>query len=159
MIKVGAVLLIVFGIWLTVHYFFVSHHIGGEYFSAKEFQRQESPLLTIDNILDRFARAHNLSFTKNSKEWPERSLHWQRNGIDNLIQIFLKDPKTNTFNFWICAVQDREGKRFWKQSNLKENVPWTEIGPNIESLLAIGYSKLNSISPSELEFAVPLSGK
>jgi hypothetical protein len=83
-------------------------------------------------------------------------LAWARGSIGNLIQVFLESDEKSTYTVWICASEDREHERYWKQRNLKKAVPFKEIEENLESLLDEAKSQLDGWSSSELEFAAKL---
>ena len=123
--------------------------------SDEEFAKLESPLLEIDEILKDFARTNNMRYSKNYHDFPERSLRWG-NEIEKLIQISLHDIKLLTFDFWICASQDRKSGRYWKHQHLKNNVPIIEIKNNLIHLLNEGRRELDSFSENELKFATYL---
>lgn len=95
---------------------------GGWYGTKEEWERIESPLLEVDSIINDFAKEAGLSVTKNHKDWPERSIVWGKD-IRSLIQLYLANEKSLTFNLWLCASQDRGTKRYWKQETpVKESI-------------------------------------
>ncbi len=130
---------------------------GGWYGTDEEWRRIEAPLKLLDPELDRFARKHGLTVTKNLKDWPERSLVW---GIDVRcwIQVFLVDQSALTLNLWICASQDRDGSRFWKNETPRQEEQASEIAADLFDLLEAGKQKLDhwSAHPEVLEFATKL---
>lgn len=130
---------------------------GGWDGTKQEWKRAEAPLKFMDPELKRFARKHGLTLTKNAKEWPERSLAWETD-VRCGIQIFLVDQAALTFNFWICAIQDRDDNRFWKQEYLRKEVQAVEIANSLGELLETGKRKLDhwSAQPAELEFAIKI---
>jgi hypothetical protein len=111
----------------------------------------------MDPELKRFIRKYRLKLTKNAKEWPSRSLSWGPD-VRCGIQIFLVDQATLTFNFWLCAIQDRTDERFWKQEYLRKEVHAAEIAESLSELLETGKRKLDhwSAHPDELEFATKI---
>jgi hypothetical protein len=119
-------------------------------FPPGRFDELESPLRSVDKVLTQFAADHKIELTQNFKGWPERSLRWRKDGIDRLVQISLNDPNAKTFDFWICASQERGAVRYWKRENLKKNAAWREIGPEIGRLLAAGYGQVDSLSRADL---------
>ncbi len=129
---------------------------NGFHGSTEEWDRLEAPLLPLDGRLERFAQENSLTLSKSARNWPDRSLQWSRNGIDRLIQIYLKDEEQMTFNFWICAYQDKDKRRYWKKTFLTENVPIADISNNLDALLREGYQTLESWQASELEFATEI---
>lgn len=94
---------------------------NGHYGTEEEWKRLEAPLREIDAALELFARRHNTALSRNYHNWPERSLRW---GADpeRLIQIYLENEQRLTWNLWLCASQDRDGQRFWRQQSLRHNV-------------------------------------
>jgi hypothetical protein len=61
-----------------------------------------------------------------------------------------------TYSFWICASEDRGGKRFWRREILKEAVPVGEIAGELPGLLERGRSLLETWTSETLEFATTL---
>jgi hypothetical protein len=129
---------------------------GGYWHSDEDRMRAEAPLLALDEDLTVFAENLPVRFTKNHKDWPGRSLEWG-NEIRRLIQIYLTDEKTLTFNLWICASQDREDGRYWKRAFLIEGRPVSEFHGSFPTLLQEARTTLESWSAAQLEFAVPLA--
>jgi hypothetical protein len=131
---------------------------GGWYGTDEEWERIEAPLKLLDPELDRFARKHGLTVTKNSKNSPERSLVWEA-GVRCLIQVFLVDQSALSLNLWICASQDRDGSRFWKNETLSNGVQASELAGKLFDLLELGKRKLDywSAYPEELHFATMLA--
>ena len=107
---------------------------NGRYGSNEEWDRLEAPLLEMDPALEEFAMRHGMSIGRNHHSWPERSLRWG-SAPERLIQIYLADEKRSTWNIWLCASEDRAGRRFWKQEFLRREVPMREVCPVIEALL------------------------
>jgi hypothetical protein len=130
---------------------------GGWYGTEEEWDRIEAPMRGLDRDLDDFARRHGLNVTRNARDWPDRSIRW---GTDTpcLIQIFLVDEEKLTFNFWICASQDRADSRFWKQEMLCREAQMQEISDGFSERLEAGKTKLDywSQHPEILEFATRL---
>lgn len=129
---------------------------NGYYGSHEEWDRMEAPLKLIEKDLLRFSQDHSLQYSENYHNWPERSLKWESDGMNKLIQIYLADEKTMTFNLWLCASQDRGFKRFWKRTFLKNNVPFSEIQNELSSLLKKAFDEVNTWKSENLEFATEL---
>ena len=125
---------------------------GGYWQSKEDWLRAESPLLALDDELTAFAAEHSLRLTKNHKEWPERSLEWGGN-IRRLIQVYLADEKTLTFHLWLCASQDRQDGRYWKQALLVEAKPVSNFQESFPELLRVARAELESWSQDVLELA------
>jgi hypothetical protein len=130
---------------------------GGWYGTKEEWDRIKAPLKRLDPELDRFARKYGLRVTRNAKDEPERSLIWGSD-IRCLIQVFLVDQSALTLTLWICASQNRDGKRFWKKETPRKEVHVTELAQNLLDLLEAGKRKLDqwSAHPEELQFATKL---
>lgn len=131
---------------------------NGEYFGTKkEWLRLEAPLLEVDPVIEQFAKENGLSVGKNHKDWPERSLIWG-NEVRCLIQLYLASEEALTFNLWLCASQDRDGKRYWKQETPIKAKPVSEFKDQLPALLREGRDKLISWSqnPSTMEFATDI---
>jgi hypothetical protein len=88
---------------------------GGWTGTRAAWDRIEAPLREIDPIIAAFAKQHGLAVTRNHKDWPERSIVWGGD-VRCLIQLYLLDEASLTFNLWLCASQDRCGKRYWKHA-------------------------------------------
>ena len=123
----------------------------------EEWARWEAPLLKVEPILAAFAQSNGMYFSKNIKDWPERSLCWGSN-IRRLIQLYLVEPKELTFNLWLCASQDRNLSRFWKKEFLIEKKPIEEFSEQLPALLAEAAAKLNSWDEKQLEFVTKIGG-
>ena len=128
---------------------------GGFWESDAEWQRVEAPLIEVDPTLSEFAREFGLIVSKNHKDWPERSIKWGAS-VRRLMQLYLADEKTLAFNLWLCASQDRNGKRYWKQENLVKGQLITEFQGRLPMLLRQGRAKLEEWSEGDLEFATNL---
>jgi hypothetical protein len=130
---------------------------GGWYGTKEEWERIESPLLEIDSIIDDFANELGLSIGKNHKDWPERSIEWGTD-VRCLIQLYLADEKSLTFNLWLCASQDRGKERYWKQETPVKGKLVSDFRADLASLLREGRKKLVSWSENkdQLEFATTL---
>jgi hypothetical protein len=118
---------------------------------------EEAPLKLLDPELDRFARKHGLTVTKNLKDWPERSLVWGTD-VRCLIQVFLVDQSALTLNLCLCAWQDRDGSRFWKNETPRKEERASEMAADLLDLLEAGKCKLDlwSEHPEVFEFATKL---
>lgn len=130
---------------------------GGWYGTKEEWRRIEVPLLKLDQILESFASSHQLTITRNHKDWPERSIEWGGD-VRCLIQMFLDDEHTLAVTLWICASQDRGHSRYWKQSNLAKAVQSEDLLTKLPNLLDFAKSELDrwSSEPETLEFATKL---
>ena len=125
---------------------------NGSYWQTKaEWQRVEEPLLRLDSALSEFAAQFGLQLTKNHKDWPERSIEWGTR-VRLLIQVYLADAESLTFNLWLCASQDRGGKRFWRQETPIQSKPVSDFQSSFASLLLEGKAKLEGWSEADLEF-------
>jgi hypothetical protein len=131
---------------------------GGWYGTAEEWSRIEAPLKALDPDLDRFASKYGLNVIKNHKHWPERSLVWE-DDVRCLMQIYLVDQSLLTLNLWICAFQDRNGNRYWKNEMLRQEVQLPTMARDLVPALETGKRKLGlwSAHPEELEFATKLA--
>ena len=128
---------------------------GGWYGTKDEWARLESPLIEVDPILSAFAKEFRLEIGKNFKDWPERSLEWG-GSTRRLIQLYLADEKLLTFHLWLCASQDRGGKRYWKQESPVKGLPVSEFKDSLATLLREGKKTLDSWGEADLEFATNL---
>ena len=129
---------------------------GGNWHNRAEWRRVEGPLQQLDPILAQFSKRLGLHVTKNQKDWPERTIVWGQ-GIQLLIQVYLANPEQLTFNMWLCASQDRDGKRYWKHETLIEGKPVAEFEGSFGSLLDEGRLKLESWSEQQLEYATDVA--
>jgi hypothetical protein len=131
---------------------------GGWYGTDEEWRRIEAPLKLLDPELDRFGRKHGLAITKNLKDWPERSIVW---GMDVrcLMQMVLVDQSALTLNLWICASQDRDGSRYWRNETPRKEEQASEMAADLFDLLEAAKRKLDhwSAHPEVLEFATKLA--
>jgi hypothetical protein len=131
---------------------------GGWYGSAEEWQRLEAPLLTIDPILEEFARINGLRFTKNVKDSPERSLRW---GDDPscLMQIYLESDAQPSWNFWLCCYQDRDGSRYWRRGFAVQGEAVDAFRDELASMLEESFNRVETwrANPDQLEFATTLA--
>jgi hypothetical protein len=128
---------------------------GGYWHSQVDWRRVEAPLLALDSVVGAFASRFAISLTRNHKDWPERSLAWGGQ-TRKLIQIFLADEKTLTFNIWLCASQDRGRERYWKQEFAVQGKPVAEFEASLESLLVEAKAKIDSWTESQLEHATSI---
>ena len=132
---------------------------NGFHGNRKEWEEMEAPLMEIDTVLRNYASQNNMQFSKNYHGIPERSLVWVKDGVRRLIQIFMSDDKKRTFNWWLCASEDRGKKRFWKNEFLKKEVNFDEIKNNLDNLLEEGYRLLESWQKNDLELGSEISGE
>jgi hypothetical protein len=67
---------------------------------------------------------------------------------------------TLTLNLWICASQDRDGNRFWKNETPRKEEQASDMAADLFNLLEAGKRKLDhwSAHPEVLEFATKLGG-
>jgi len=128
---------------------------NGFYGSKADWERVEAPLHALDNDLEVFSKRHSIPLSRNGRNWPDRSLVWG-SPVRRLIQIFLADEKDLTYNVWICASEDRDNKRYWKQELLRSAVAVTEIEAELADLLERGRALLESWDSDSLEFATTL---
>ena len=91
---------------------------GGWYGTDEEWQRIEAPLLQIDDVFESFAYSRGHTAERNFKDHPSRAIRWRKNGVRCLIQLFQVDQADLTFNLWICASIDEDGKRYMKEATL-----------------------------------------
>jgi len=124
--------------------------------SQEDWVCLEAPLQGIDEALSAFARSAGLTVTSNYHNWPSRSLQWSSHGLSRLIQIYLTKPETGTYDLWICASEDREHGRFWKQKHLRSAARLEDIKADLADLLREAYETVEAWKSNELEFATPL---
>jgi len=129
---------------------------NGFHGTQERWEQIESPLRSIDVTLRTFAKQYGMSFKANERNWPDRSLEWGRS-VRKLIQIFLDDEKAMTYNFWICASEDRENQRYWKNEFLRRGATISGIQTALPNLLVEGRRKLESWRGQDLVPAVPLT--
>jgi len=129
---------------------------NGFHGTDEAWSRLEAPLLRLDSPLEAFAREHGLSLGRNYHNWPERSLKWGA-PINRLIQVYLDDEQTLTWNVWLCASEDRGAARYWRRAFLRQGVPIEEIERDLPVLLGEALARVNSWSPEHFEFATSLS--
>ncbi len=123
---------------------------GGWYGTKEEWDRIEKPLLSIDPILEQFAKENNLVVTRNLKDWPERSMAWG-NDVSCLIQLYLVDDKLLTFNLWLCVTQDRATKRYWKNETPIKEKQASEFKDTLFEQLVEGHQKVLEWSKNKKE--------
>ena len=107
---------------------------GGFYGTREEWERMEKPLLEVDPIIQAFAKEFGLAVSKNHKDWPERSIVWG-DEVRCLIQLYLVDKNSLTFNLWLCASEDFGSKRYWKHDTLITQKHIPEFREKLASLL------------------------
>jgi hypothetical protein len=132
---------------------------GGWHGTQEEWQRAEAPLLKLDSTLEKFSHDTGISLTRNHKDWPERSLKWTSNNVHCLIQIYLDDLEELNLSFGVCAYQDRDGLRYWKNEIVGDDASIFQLLTGFDSTLAAAKHKLDiwSTRPEELEFAMKLT--
>ena len=111
----------------------------------------ELPLQQLAPTLSAFAAAHGLELTSSGK-WPDRSFRWGT-PISRLIQIFVDAERGPTFKFWICAYEDREDGRYWRQETLASGLTIDVLARDLPALLESGYTRLMAWGASDLELA------
>ena len=114
---------------------------SGRFGTRSGWERIEKPLLDVDPIIEKFAKEFCLAVSKNHKDWPERSIVWGK-GVRCLIQLYLADEKSLTFNLWLCASEDRGNKRYWKQETPIKQKQVSEFKDDLASQLRAGRKKL-----------------
>lgn len=124
--------------------------------SKAAWTRIERPLIAVDAVIGAFAKQHDLACTANYHNWPERSLVWG-GAVRRLIQIYLESEAQLTYRVWLCASQDREGKRFWKQENLRVGLSPEQLKAELPTLLDQAYAKINAWQEASLEFVTGVS--
>ena len=122
---------------------------NGSDLSPEEFRRLESGLAVIDRQLSSYATSHGMSLSKNSHNWPERSLKWVENN-NKLIQIFLSDISNQKYNLWIVASSDIGNKRLWREEFLLKDVPMSQIESGLLTYLDKAYAILNAWNNDDL---------
>jgi hypothetical protein len=116
----------------------------------EDWERLESPLKKLDPALAAFASAYQLNLTRNSGNWPERSL----SKVDDLhrqVQIWLADEARLTLNVSASAWQDRDHRRYWRCRILRTGVKWRALRRELESLLSTGLQMALSWTVEDLE--------
>ena len=126
--------------------------------SKEQWDSIEAQLCEVDPVIAQFTSGLRLPFSKNQKDWPERSISWGSD-IRCLIQLYLLDPDRVSWNLWICCSQDRSGGRFWKREFLIRDKRLEEFKHSMSELLAVAREHLIAWSerPDELEFATKLT--
>jgi len=122
--------------------------------SKESWDRLTAPLLGLDSTLEAFANQHGMSLKCNHHNWPSRSLEWGA-PVERLIQIYLADEEPLTWNFWLCAHEDRPAGRYWKRQFLRESTPIEDIADSLTSLLVQSHQLLESWSADDLVLGVP----
>ncbi|AWZ00320.1 hypothetical protein RHODOSMS8_00767 [Rhodobiaceae bacterium] len=130
---------------------------GGWHGTREQLERLEASLKTMDPDFCSFASKYNLDLKKISKDGPVRFLEWGKE-VRCLIQVYLADETDLTLNLWICAFQDRAGKRYWKKELIRTEVSARQLAEELAELLETGKHKLDQWAsrPEELEFATDL---
>ena len=130
---------------------------NGFHGSEEGWQRLAAPLEDLDGILSAYAAEHRMALSRNSRNWPDRSLTLTSDGVDRLVQIFLDDEDLVTWTFGIAASQDRDLRRYWKAESLVAAVPIAEIRARLRELLQEATARVDSWTADDLLFAVALS--
>jgi hypothetical protein len=123
---------------------------NGYHGSKKGWERIEAPLRVLDSRLEDFARRHGMRLVGSERNWPSRSLHWG-DTVERMIEISLENPKELTWCFWVCVWQDRAGRRYWKNSHLRQAVPIGEIDSSLAELLMSGQELADGWQAQDLE--------
>lgn len=129
----------------------------GWYGTKEEWELLEKPLLDVDSIIEEFAKEFTLAVSKNHKDWPERSIVWGKE-VRCLIQLYLVDEKSLTFNLWLCAFEDLGNKRYWKHETPIRQKKIPEFREDLASQLRASRKKLLdwSNNKDQFEFATRL---
>jgi hypothetical protein len=71
----------------------------------------------------------------------------------------LVDQSALTLNLWICASQDRDGSRYWRNETPRKEEQASEMAADLFDLLEAAKRKLDhwSAHPEVLEFATKLA--
>ena len=126
--------------------------------SKAAWTRIERPLIAVDAVIGAFAKQHSLTSSANYHNWPERSLVWG-DDVRRLIQIYLESEEQLTYRVWLCASRDREGKRYWKQENLRVGLSPEQLKAELPTLLDRAYAKVNAWQEASLEIATEVSAR
>ena len=129
---------------------------NGFHGSRETWDRIEAPLRPLDPALEAFAHKLGVPLTRNSRNWPERSLRWGE-PVSRLIQLYLEDEDRLTWTLWVCASEDRTSARYWRRESLRKDVPIEEISSHLASLLDQAHQLVTRWSSKDLEFATELS--
>lgn len=131
---------------------------GGWYGTPEEWQRLEAPLVSIDPVLEAFAKERGLAFSKNAKGSPERSISWGGNP-SFLIQIYLENEAGPTWNLWLCCSEDRGDSRYWLKDFAVRALPLESFHERLPALLDDSFRRVEAWGgePDQLEFATKLT--
>jgi len=108
---------------------------NGFHGSDDEWQRLESPLRRLDEVLEQFAERHGLALAKNEKNWPDRTFRWGTHP-SKLIQVFLEDSAVPSYTVWASAYDDRSREEYWKHKTLLKAAPIEAIVRQLPQLLS-----------------------
>ncbi len=111
--------------------------------SKEQWEQLEGLLQTIDDNLKSIAQSKNLNIEKNYHNWPSRSLHWESDGINRKIEIYLENERQKTYNTCLYSWQDKNNIRYLKKEFLK-NISFSEMSTNLEKLLEESYNIIES---------------
>jgi hypothetical protein len=125
---------------------------NGHYGDRASWERISQPLLVLDDELEAFSAEAGLPLRRNTRNWPDREFRWS-DSLNRLIQIYLESEEHLTWTIWICASEDRNGSRYWKQETLAKAVPIEQLKGNLPELLESARTKVCSWSPGDLEAA------
>ena len=129
---------------------------NGFHGSKAQWERLEMPLRALDSDLQTFSKRSGIPLSSGGKNGPDRSLAWGES-IRRLIQIYVAEEEAPTYNFWVCAVEDRGGERYWRQEFLRKSVPIGDIAIDLPGLLERGRVLLESWTSETLQFATTLT--
>lgn len=129
---------------------------NGFHGSIQDWVQMEKPLRDLDEILNGFAKQHDMTVTSNYHSWPERSLEWGE-AMRRLLCIFLSDEKAMLFEFSLMAGEDRGHQRYWRKETLERAIPADRLEEEVPQLLERGYERLLSWSEEDLVYAGEIS--
>ena len=109
----------------------------------------------MDPGLKDFALRHGLPLEEDGR-WPQRSFRWGA-PLSRLIQIYVDEEKTPTYKVWICASEDRNGSRYWKQETLRSGIATTDLERELAEILELAFVRVSSWTAADLDFADTLS--
>jgi len=130
---------------------------GGWYGTQAEWDAAEHPLPLLDSTFEAFAEANGFEFSKNHKDWPERSLKAHL-PLASLIQVFRIDLNVDAWKVWVVCYEDRDGDRFWKEALLAGSITGSRLSVRLKGLLDEGLGRLVewNARPQDLGFVTKL---
>jgi len=123
---------------------------NGHYGDRASWERISRPLVALDVELEAFSVEAGLPLRRNTRNWPNREFRWS-DSLNRFIQIFLESEEHMTWTLWICASEDRDDGRYWKQETLAKAAPIEQLKANLPELLEKARTKVCSWSSSDLE--------